>query len=926
MSTKRFKKSYVIAVLAILLATIVTANNIRKDENKIRETKHEYYSHILPQPINIQISPEELDTNKQMSVNEYIKRSDDMLRTIHKINAQSSSGANQLYLFLQNPFERTYIYIGLATILCITILYLSKRFIKRLYKYLLSSIFICGLILAFLDLSLPLTQSTRNDIDIFFVGICFLTISLSIYSIIIHLVPLLWNKKITSKIRLQRVEQRRYFILWSAITCWLLAYLIFFIGMYSSGTQKSVLTALLRPALSASKMFLMADNINDLAAALRNNGAFMGFYSCVKIFILLVTSSTLIYLIFYRWKVYLKTSLENAKGKKVFVFFDMTRISKIMAQNIKRHVAENDCVILFVENKKDNINLFKSVSFGEILKLFKHRPKAYETVDEIGANMVLSNIMIAGSACSEFLNKALNESLSPKEIMQCLGLKHFYRLINEAKETHIFFMDDNEEINIEGASNIRRLINTTLTSKEDLIKIYCLARRNIKNQILEIPSTEVNKDITEVKILDSSRLSVQQILQNPDFHPVRFVECDITTGTVKSRFEALVIGFGETGQDITKFLYEFGAFLDYQCAQDENMNFRSPFHCNIIDKNMNTLEVAFKDKVPAINNAYNMVYNNGKWETNQNDPMLSFHSAQYIDQEYINLTEKILKTTNYIVIALGQDEDNMNVLTDLMERIIKIRKGNLSNIKIFIRSYNNDYRNAMHNQVAYYNKLLDTKLIHVFGEENKLFTYKMVIGDEIISNAKKFNKAYLKIKNDPNEDSWDKRHQKARGKEGELSWGSRQGIIRKEQQDINNFLHKDTKLFLIGNPKTTIELNQFIYSIEFKDEGGKYEFTSYFDEKNYKQLYTNLARCEHLRWNASHEMLGYLPPHTAHTETQAGCNESEKTHNCLVPWDKLPHVTDIHNTLQPEYPVNYQAYDFLVVKTSFEVMKEEINS
>lgn len=926
MRTKRFKKSYVIAVLVTFLTIIATACNIRKDENKIKETIHEYYSRILPQPISIQISPEELDTNKLMSVNEYIKRSDDMLRTIHKINAQSSSGANQLHLFLQNPLERTYIYIGLATILCITILNLSRHFIRRLYKYLLWSIFICGLILAFLDLSLPLTQSTQNDIDIFFVGICFLIISLFIYSITIHLLPALWYKKITSKIRLQRIEQRRNFILWSAITGWLLAYLIFFIGMYSGGTQKSALTALLRPALSASKMFLMADSISDIAATLRLNGAFMGFYSCVKIFILFVTSSTLIYLIFYRWKVYLKTSFENAKGKKVFVFFGITRISQIMAQNIKEHVPENDCVILFVENKKDNINLFKSVSFGEVLKLFKHRPKAYEIVDEIGANMILSNIMIARSECSEFLNKASKESLSPKEIMQCLGLKHFYRLINEAKETHIFFMDDNEEINIGGTSNIRKLINTTLTSKEEFIKIYCLARRDIKNQILEIPSTEENKDITEIKIFDSSRLSVQQILQNPDFHPVRFVECDTATGTVKSRFEALVIGFGETGQDFTKFLYEFGAFLDFHCAQDEKMNFRSPFHCSVIDKNMNKLKIGFKDKVPAINNAYNMIYNNGKWETNPYDPMISFHSAQYLDQEYINLTEEILKTTNYIVIALGQDEYNINALNDLMERIIKIRKEDLSKVKIFVRSYNNDNNKAFLDQTNYYNTLFTSHPIHIFGEEKKLFTYEMIIGDKIISNAKKFHEAYIRLKNDPSEESWDKRHQKARGKEGELSWGSRQGIIRKEQQDINNFLHKDTKLFLIGNPKTTIELNQFIYSIEFKDEGKRNRFTNVFDDKNYELLYTNLARCEHLRWNASHEMLGYLPPHIDQTETQAGCNETEKTHNCLVSWDKLPHVTDIHNTLQPEYPVNYQTYDFLVVKTSFEVMKEEINS
>lgn len=42
---------------------------------------------------------------------------------------------------------------------------------------------------------------------------------------------------------------------------------------------------------------------------------------------------------------------------------------------------------------------------------------------------------------------------------------------------------------------------------------------------------------------------------------------------------------------------------------------------------------------------------------------------------------------------------------------------------------------------------------------------------------------------------------------------------------------------------------------------------------------TTLAQMEHLRWNASHQMLGYVWG----TEK----NEASSEHNCLVEWDAL---------------------------------------
>ena len=92
-------------------------------------------------------------------------------------------------------------------------------------------------------------------------------------------------------------------------------------------------------------------------------------------------------------------------------------------------------------------------------------------------------------------------------------------------------------------------------------------------------------------------------------------------------------------------------------------------------------------------------------------------------------------------------------------------------------------------------------------------------------------------------------------------------------------------------------------------------------EKALATLCTNLARTEKLRWNASHQMMGY--------ERNEGveCNEFNKTHNCLVSWNELPDATDRYNAAEKEkekkgetpYYINYQAMDYMVVKTTFEL-------
>ena len=142
-------------------------------------------------------------------------------------------------------------------------------------------------------------------------------------------------------------------------------------------------------------------------------------------------------------------------------------------------------------------------------------------------------------------------------------------------------------------------------------------------------------------------------------------------------------------------------------------------------------------------------------------------------------------------------------------------------------------------------------------------------------------------------------------------------------------MHAKTKLRLVSekeSPDTTL-FKKLSDTIIYENEDKEVLFEQ--QNKAEAKLCINLARTEHLRWNASHEMMGYL------SNDDTGCNEFDKTHNCLVDWQDLPIVTKNHNDneikkvresenkrespIYEPYYADYQTYDYLVVKTTFDL-------
>ena len=150
-------------------------------------------------------------------------------------------------------------------------------------------------------------------------------------------------------------------------------------------------------------------------------------------------------------------------------------------------------------------------------------------------------------------------------------------------------------------------------------------------------------------------------------------------------------------------------------------------------------------------------------------------------------------------------------------------------------------------------------------------------------------------------------------------------LRRKELQDLGNALHAETKVFLLKNAMEENYdwadfINRYFNNSDIVQREGAYEKIKYtYLTTQENNVILNLARLEHLRWNASHEMLGYVKAH----DGLHGCDERTREHNCLRPWQELDEEGR-EVTRAEHWDCDYKLYDFIVVDNSILLNKDKI--
>ena len=653
---------------------------------------------------------------------------------------------------------------------------------------------------------------------------------------------------------------------WGGVITLLLGYIIYYIGFFIDGTATTFGAYIVRPLIASLGMFVANTSYQEVCAECINSTFYMLCFGLVHLMAITISAFFVISFLGKRLEFFFREKWwGNVNNKRtVNIFFGFNEASIALAKSIYRETRNKEKErIIFVDFPSKDEQYKSQLSLSELFGLFPYKKEYINQLSEVKYVLLSADNDLA-------------DIESDKDILNNLGLYFLKKVLRRAKESRIFILSEDEKANI---NSIVNLANDSIFEDNRNVKLYCHARRTPENLTLQ------GLKHVEVYLIDSSYLSVASLkLKEEDHrpyiaHPVNYVTTDCK-GHATSPFTAMIVGFGETGQEILKFIYEFGTFL----GED---NKKSAFKCYCYDERMSNIESTFKLSVPGIKDSREIEYCN----------------VAYQSKEFWEEIEKHIDDINYVVVSVGDDDHSLALAVQIYDYANRYRHNGFDCFHIFVRSYQDDYLSKVEQTTDIYNQMakfdsssvaMDGKpeigrteenVITIFGKREEIFSYKVIIDNEIKRMGDDFHATYNKLV-DPYVE------EEHLSKVQSNAYLNTQKNRRTELQNFNNALHIYTKSKLAGGYEKMCELPQSNYV---------------FDDKS---LYETLAETEHLRWNSSHYMLGYTLMDKEMGEKMSlqkmTCNEQLKQHCCLIDYSSLTE--------------KYKDYDRGVVRTTLKMV------
>lgn len=669
------------------------------------------------------------------------------------------------------------------------------------------------------------------------------------------------------------IEKLSKRILPLSLIIWLSGVFVYIVGYYNSGVNG--LSVVLRAVISSFKMFAVANDLPRVLPILQNDGSYMSVFAIVHFAAAFTTFLFIFKMVGYKIKSSLKIIIHKyfyAKGKAVHLFWGVNEASCLLAEDIRKNHAAD--LIIFVDIDEECVdNTQKKATLSHITNSITIKNSEIARLNAIDA---LTDHCYNGPATL----KGDNET----DVFGTLHLKNIEAIVHKSKKTYFYFLSDDEAKNITGALNLQKDKGLrSMVNNKPIIYIH--ARRDANNEVFDHYSQyDGESRQMEIKIIDSAYLSIATLKQDVAALPVNCVKIDKATGLVNSPFTALIVGFGGTGQEAFKFLYEYSAFVGADLK-------KSPFKCYAIDENMNTIAGLVREKMPAIGG-----------------DELSLINASVNSEKFWNIINNIIGDLNYVVIALNNDTMGLSLAVNLFKYALKHRISGNPMLKIMLRCYDNDYEKRMIEVIEKLNKSIEGNNIEMrlYGCEKDLYCCNTILSDITLTEAKVFNKVYENSELSA-EEQWHRNF----GEDEIIRLMTRKkmsryhaiyDINRRIAQNISNSLHCRTKMILMGFDDDTAVERLLLYRdyVKSREIGS----TKYRCNKEDARLLQNIAMVEHERWTASHKLMGYTFSH------ENDC--VQKHHKCIRHWGELDELT--------------QSYDCNVVDTTIKIAYEKMTT
>lgn len=713
------------------------------------------------------------------------------------------------------------------------------------------------------------------------------TINIAVAALIILFFISVWMPKV--KIWLIRHLKIQAFIIW---TCGVILYMV---GFNEHGSATSNIALLLRSCLSSMEMFVSHSDLIEVRHELHGNATYMALFSLTHFCAVAISAIFILRLFGFRllsWvkALWLLLQCRFHEEHNYHVMFGINANTISLASSIHLKDPKNNSIIFIDMPENGHSHSATRFSFSHFFHSDSNGIDTYlEDIESMDALLFHSSFNFSKAD----MTKDKSDVFSVFKYLDFSWTVYapLQRLLRNAatnKSFHIdrshvnfFFLSDKEDENIAAIVMLQKLQNKQVDQTLFSLSCYCHARKSRDNSAMLNDGPLAFK----IHIIDTSNLAVMHLKKNHKYHPVNFVEKDTEKGTVTSAFTGMVIGFGETGRDAFRFLYEFSSFTK------DNRGIPSEKKIHIIDQQIDMQKADFLNEAPALK---------GKADINWWD-VPSTHS-----EAFWNRLSTIINSLNYVVISVKDDDEAADIATSIFEYAYRHR-ADLHHFNIFVRLRNSMRTDYLRHHEEFFGTIIP------FGSNKEAFTYDVINTDVLEKEAKRFKYRYDMLTSNfacGNEEveaeaAWLKRrlsyiteNDAHKRKEKEIK------VWYQEEQDRSNAWHIYTKTALANSTITSATLQ----------------------DKAHKLLLHNLSNCEHLRWNAKMELLGFEPA------TKDDISKDEEAHkhdnNPRSPWrsfqlrrhECLANCQALHSNpiLASTIP-----YDVSAVILSFEINEEK---
>lgn len=648
-----------------------------------------------------------------------------------------------------------------------------------------------------------------------------------------------------------------------ALLVFLSGFIIYFIGFRSGheavGTQLSWYASFFRPLLSSMEMFAFHSDLIEVGEPCHHNMVYMTLFSFIHFAAASVSFAVAINYLGVRfrsaWRWRKVKATKQLKGN-VHVFFGINEVSLALAHDI--HKENEKDVIIFINAPEDTSN-HGMLGFASIFNVFSFRREVMADIDSMQGIIRQTRLPI--------------QLLKGNTVINQLGLDTIFNKTQEFIGLYLLYDDQLQNL----AKNIKlRSDDYFKGNMAQKAYIFC---RATSGKLNGGTSFECNSRYgVETILVDEAQLAIKTMMCNPLTHPANYVDFDYHTAKAHSAFHCLIIGFGETGEEAFKFLYEHGQFIHPEDFKGKHVIF------HIVDPKADQKKGFFEMRYPCLSPSNHLSALQAE---------IQWHSHSAGDGRFWELMKEIKDELNYVVIATGSDNRNIAITYDLGEYALRWRKRRLEKFGIVVRCYNN-INESRYDELS--QLCIDDnhpkQIVHVIGKMSEAFTHRYVWKNFLEQDAaiysstfaQNLGKDFQDIHISSSQDAfsyWWKRHAKAKGNPMEYI-----NTKRIENLDFSGAIHIFTKMKAIGIIDRQSEsvgqenLNQLNMCKNLKD----LENLPFFD---------TLVRMEHARCLASHECQGYTPMSLEEFEVlhqKYECDVIRHKSLNLVTWENLNSV------------------------------------